>query len=389
MKRREILLQGRVRCCGCGRGKKNGMQDNHSANADGEDGDSTPSRADQNRDRAKLCEAACVLTPPLAATVQITSLSMRSTGLLPEPDELVNDSLPCLPICVTATATATAKISPQCLSSEQENKKPAEGACTLSVDDKLLPSGWKQPQQVHPGEGGLGELLQFAQVKLLEHGFSTLDGVALLQIEEELAVKTSLSVVQTTCAEVAKRMVEVLNQYGRRGQLVQELILSAETAARRNERLAVDNKELALQIADLTQRNARAPHAVENCSEQHTNPGKDDHRRHIQRLEADLHDAKCKESDAAESARRAREELSQLHALLLDTRQDLAVSLRREAGLSAEKRHLEQHHAAERERMVLSCWRPSVHLDLVINVCMRICVRCDDGSDGKDGVNDE
>lgn len=272
------------------------------------------------------------LPPPPPPSVQISSLSVRSTALLPEPD----DCAPGLPLAVRATAMATATATVQCSSSA-----PAGDEFAGHVDEgdgggkgELDEASWKQPKQERAGPA---KLLQIAQAKLLEHGFSALDENALSEAETELVGTRPMQVL---LQDAVRRIVEILEQYGRRGQLVQELILSAETAARRNERLSVDNKKLALQITDLTQQPARAPPTAEGRRDEQAN--------HVQRLEAALQDAQ-RECEAARE--RAREELAQLQAQLVDVKQDLAVSLKREAGNSSELRRLEHERATERHAL--------------------------------------
>jgi hypothetical protein len=292
---------------------------------EGEEGD-TPGAAQERR----------ILKP----TVQITSLSVRSTALLPEPD----DCAPALPLAMRATATATATATVQCSSPAPASDEFAgHGAQGDSVGKgELNEASWKQPKQERAGPA---KLLQLAQAKLLEHGFSALDENALSEAETELVgarpgAASCLPAVQVLLKDAVTRIVEILEQYGRRGQLVQELILSAETAARRNERLSIDNKKLALQITDLTQQPARAPPTAEGR--------RDEQADHMQRLEAALKDAQ-RERDAARE--RSREELAQLQAQLVDMKQDLAVSLKREAGNSSELQRVEHERATERHAL--------------------------------------
>ena len=269
------------------------------------------------------------LPPP---SVQIAFLSVRSTALLPEPD---SDVAPGLPLAVTAMAMATAKATVQCRSPAPAGDEFAGRGAQVDGGGKgeLNEASWKQPKQERAGPA---KLLQLAQAKLLEHGFSALDENALSEAETELVgarpgAASCPQAVQVLLQDAVRRIVEILEQYGRRGQLVQELILSAETAARRNERLSIESKKLALQITDLTQQPARAPPTAE-----------------VQRLEAALKDAQ-QERDAARE--RAREELAQLQAQLVDIKQDLAVSLKREAGNSSELRRLEHERATERHAL--------------------------------------
>lgn len=179
------------------------------------------------------------------------------------------------------------------------------------------------------------DFFQLAQSKLVENGFAVLDEAMISQAAEQLSTPSSSPPpLHSLLIEALTRVAEVLEQYGRRGQLVQELILSAETAARRNERLATDNKELALQIADLTH-NTRAPDPAKMSPLRNNGEA-------AQRLEAQL-------KDATTAERRTNEQLAQMHEQLLDTRQDLAVSLKREAGLSAELRRVQQEGEMERQ----------------------------------------
>jgi hypothetical protein len=232
-------------------------------------------------------------------------------------------------------AMATAKATVQCRSPAPAGDEFAGRGAQVDGGGKgeLNEASWKQPKQERAGPA---KLLQLAQAKLLEHGFSALDENALSEAETELVgarpgAASCPQAVQVLLQDAVRRIVEILEQYGRRGQLVQELILSAETAARRNERLSIESKKLALQITDLTQQPARAPPTAE-----------------VQRLEAALKDAQ-QERDAARE--RAREELAQLQAQLVDIKQDLAVSLKREAGNSSELRRLEHERATERHAL--------------------------------------
>ena len=171
-----------------------------------------------------------------------------STALLPEPDELFEDEdIPFLPLSSTVSVSIT-----------NINKELQH--FTFLGEHAELVSGWqqKQTQEVHGERNGADKLIPLVQSKLIEHGFSVLDENTVFQAEADLNKHSSdnispkPSVLQSLLEESIKRVIEVLEQYGRRGQLVQELILRAETAARQNERLTVDNKELALQITDLT-----------------------------------------------------------------------------------------------------------------------------------------
>jgi hypothetical protein len=193
---------------------------------------------------------------------------------------------------------------------------------------------------------GLSEVLLQVQNKLMEHGFSVLDEVVVLRAQAGSSRATPGSpqevvhAMQSLAEEALERVLEIIEQYGKRGQLVQELILSAETAARRNERLASDNKELALQITGLSQ---GVPTQASASASQQTDDGNGD----VQQLQMALQNAQKREQDTAASAQN---ELARLQAQLVDATQDLAVSLKREAGLGAELKRLEKEQSNERKQ---------------------------------------
>lgn len=116
--------------------------------------------------------------PETVTSVQSTSVSTRSSvGLLPEPDDLIeDDGTPLLPISVTATATATATISPAagrqgigdgggvCLGDSRFSDKVTglkEGPGTSpSSHAEAAPAAWKQPKQIQAERTGAVNLLQ-------------------------------------------------------------------------------------------------------------------------------------------------------------------------------------------------------------------------------------
>ena len=270
----------------------------------------------------------------------ITSLGTR-TALLPEPEDLFEDEdIPFLPLSSTASVSIASNI-------EHRELQHFTFLCSPSV----LVSGLqqKQTQEVHGERNVIDKLIPLVQSKLIEHGFSVLDENTVFQAEADLKpssdnISPNPSVLQSLLEESIKRVIEVLEQYGRRGQLVQELILRAETAARQNERLTVDNKELALQITDLT-KHERGPSSVENG-------------------------AVC--AHATWGSEQIRKEVMEVQKELADTREDLAVSLRREAGLSSELHRVEQERAAERKRLETSLG--SLRRKVCVCVCVCVCV---------------
>ena len=290
--------------------------------------------------RTKMEEGDETAQPRDDIRVQITSLSTRSAArLLPEPDDDLDDDLPSLPIAVTATATATAFVGPSSSGVEAGSHSAFPDMVGLKRGPGTSPGcsdeGAVKRSLCETYEGKTAtKMFQMAQSKLIEHGFPALDDAQILQAGQELECSPSGSAVQFLLQEACKRVVDVLDQYGQRGQLVQELILSTETAMRRNERLAVDNKELALQITEYKQSTSA-----------------DDKQKIEDRLRDQLREMEITKRDAVARRECVDEDIKQLHAKMIDIRQDLAVSLKREAGLSAELRRIEQEHAAERHRL--------------------------------------